>query len=77
MRKYFHLLVMKDYRLLKCTFFFLASYLIFNTFYTLVVLKPTYSYNERRSLNVEDFPEIIICPEPPLDIKALNVSRRG
>ena len=64
---------MKEFRLLKGTFFFLASYLIFDTFYTLVVLKPTYSYNERRLLSMEDFPEIIICPEPPLDIEALKL----
>ena len=36
----------KDYRLLKVTFFLLASYLIIDIFYTFCVLKPTYSSKE-------------------------------
>ena len=35
-------------------------------------MKPTYTSNEQREKGVEDFPEIIICPEPTFDINALT-----
>ena len=62
----------KDYRLLKVTFFLLASYLIIDIFYTFCVLKPTYSSNGRRKVDIADFPQITMCPRPPIDINALK-----
>ena len=67
-----HSLVVKDYRLLKFIFTILASILIYDTFYTLIVRKPTYTSHERRKISAEDFPDIIICPEPPLNLNVLN-----
>ena len=69
---YCHSLVFKDYRILKVIFTILASYLISDTFYNLLVRKPTYNSYERRPLSVEDYPEIIVCPEPSTNITALT-----
>ena len=63
----------KDYILLKIIFTTFALIFIFDTFYTLLVLKPTYTSHERRPMNVEDIPEIIICPKPSTNITALNL----
>ena len=65
-------LVVKDYRLFKIIFTLMASYLIFDTFYTFLVLKPTYTFHAKRQLSVEDFPQIILCPEPAVDLTALK-----
>ena len=62
----------KDYRLLKVTFFILASYLIIDIFYTFWVLKPTYSSNGKRKVDIADYPQITMCPRPPIDIDALK-----
>ena len=72
-----HSLVIKDYRFLKLLFTILALFLICEIFYTWLVLKPTYTSNERRQISPEDFPEIIICPEPPLNISALRLRGYG
>ena len=66
-------LLIKDYRILKLIFTIFASYLIVDTFYTLLVRKPTYTSNEKRPISVDDFPEIIICPERSTDTTALNL----
>ena len=50
----------------------MTLYLIYETFYTFVVLRPTFTSHERRDINVDDFPEIILCPEPSIDLQALN-----
>ena len=62
----------KDYRLLKFIFIILASCLIIDLFYTFWVLKPTYTSNEKRRLSAEDFPEIILCPEPSIYTDAVE-----
>ena len=67
-----HSLVVKDYRLLKIIFTILTLYLIFDNFYTYLVLKPTYTSHEKRALNTDDFPEIILCPQPSIDLNALK-----
>ena len=54
----------KDYRFLKLIFTILASCLIIDLFYSYFVLKPTYTSNEKRKMCVDDFPEIILCPQP-------------
>ena len=72
-----HSLVIKDYRLLKAFFTLSALCLISETLYTLIVLKPTYTSNVRRQISPDDFPEIIICPEPPLDLKTLKSKGYG
>ena len=65
-------LLVKDYGALKLIFTILASYLILETFYMFLMVKPTYTSHERRKLSVEDFPEIILCPDPSIDIDALK-----
>ena len=62
-----HSLLGKDFRFLKLFFILIASCLIIDLFYTFVVLRPTFTSNERRVMNVEDFPDIILCPEPSVD----------
>ena len=39
-------------------------------FYNFYVKKPTYTSKMNRKLGVEDFPNIIICPEPSIDTEA-------
>ena len=60
----------KDFRLLKVIFILVAAYLIVDVFYTFSVLKPTYTTRTKRNWGTEDFPEIILCPEPSIDINA-------
>ena len=62
----------KDYRIIKLIFIVFTSFLIFLEFYTYIEVKPTYTYNMRRKLAPEDFPEILLCPEPSMDVGALN-----
>ena len=64
-------LLLKENRFLKLIFIIIASWLIFYSTYTFVVLKPTYSSEEKREISVEDFPEVMICPEPTFDIQSL------
>ena len=47
------------------------------TTYTFVVLKPTYSSEEKREISAEDFPEVMICPDPTIDIQSLLASGYG
>ena len=65
----------KDYRILNIIFFFFASYLIFDTFYTTLVLKPAYVTHEKRKISVDDLPEITICPNLKPSLK--EVQSRG
>ena len=62
--------VCKNYKILKLIFFIFGSCLILSEFYIFFVLKPTYTSKMHRKLNVEDFPEIILCPEPSINIEA-------
>ena len=50
----------------------LTLFLISRLFYTVVVLKPTTTYKEEKSLETIDIPEILICLDPGFDIKVLN-----
>ena len=59
-----HSLLGKDYRFLKLVFIVIGSCLIFDLFYTYLVVKPTYTSVERREIRAEDFPDILLCPEP-------------
>ena len=62
----------KDYRILNIIFFFFASYLIFDTFYTTLVLKPAYVTHEKRKISVDDLPEFVICPEIKQSLSAVK-----
>ena len=62
--------VCKNYKILKLIFLIFGSCLILSEFYIFFVLKPTYTSKVHRKLNVEDFPEIILCPEPSINIEA-------
>ena len=68
---YCYKLIVKDYRILKILFTILASLLIYDTFYSMLVLKPTYTSNEKRKMTAEDFPEVMVCPEQAFDKEAL------
>ena len=60
----------EDYGFLKVIFTFFAAYLIFEELYIYVVLKPTYTTISKREMKPEDFPDIMLCPEPAIDIEA-------
>ena len=68
----FHTLLIKDYRILKYIFVILAMVLVIEEFYIFLVIKPTYTSYENRELMGEDFPEIMVCPEPSFDLQALK-----
>ena len=69
--------ILKDYRLLKFIFTIWALYLIIETIYIFLVVKPTYTSHEKRELSADDFPEIIMCPEPSIDLKAVKSKGYG
>ena len=50
----------------------LTLFFISRLFYTVVVLKPTITYKEEKSLETIDIPEILICLDPGFDIKVLK-----
>ena len=67
-------LVTKENRMLKVIFTISASLFILHTFHNFLVVKPTYASNEKRTISVEDFPEMIVCPEPSIDLDAVRAS---
>ena len=69
-----HSLFIKDYGIFKLIFIGVASFLIYDTIYDFAVLKPTYNSQEERQLSFDDFPEILICPEPSVDLNALEAN---
>ena len=62
----------KDYRFLKFIFTILATCLILEELYTYLVVKPTYTSESKRKMMAEDFPDIMFCPQPPVDVNALK-----
>ena len=64
--------IVKDNRILKFTFTLIAIALIVHSFYIYLVVKPTYISNGERNMRPADFPEVLICPEPAVDINALK-----
>ena len=68
----FYSFVWKDQRLLQLIFTIFASYLIFEEFHIFFFVRPTYTSDAKRKMRPEDFPEIILCPEPSIDINALR-----
>ena len=50
----------------------LTLFFISRLFYTVVVLKPTITYKEEKSLETIDIPEILICLDPGFDIKVIK-----
>ena len=72
-KDYCHRLVVKDYNILKIVFTILTSYLIFDTFYTWLVRQPTYTSLEKRPITGDDFPDIMICPQPSVDKEVYNL----
>ena len=67
-----HKYLLKDYKILKLIFTILGFYLIAEEFCTFFVRKPTYTSYEKRDISGEDFPEIMLCPEPSFDLNALK-----
>ena len=67
-----HSFMSRDNRVLKIIFVIIASYLIIDTFFLFFIQKPTYTSHEKRKITPEDFPEIIICPDPPINVIAAN-----
>ena len=62
----------KDYRFFKLIFIVFCSWLIVEEFYTFFIVKPAHTAQAIRKFLPEDFPEILLCPEPSID---LNVAR--
>ena len=69
---YCHSLILKDYNILKIVFTILSSYFIFDTFYTWLVRQPTYTSLEKRPITGDDFPDIMVCPQPTFDKEVLQ-----
>ena len=67
--------MLKDFRILKFLFIIIASYLIFEELYNFAVVKPSYTSTLKRKLSTEDFPEMIVCPEPSIDVN--EVASKG
>ena len=76
-KDYCHRLVVKDYNILKIVFTILTSYMIFDTFYTWLVRQPTYTSLEKRPITGDDFPDIMICPQPSVDKEVFLVIEFG
>ena len=68
----FHIIILKEYRILKFLFSVFGIYLIVEEFYTFIVKKPTFTSLEKRELEPSDFPEILVCPEQSFDLDALK-----
>ena len=64
--------LVKEHRILKLIFFTFASYLIFEELYAFLVVKPTYTSSQKRNISAEDFPEILLCPEPAINLSVAN-----
>ena len=62
----------KDHRFFKLIFIVFCSWLIVEEFYTFFIVKPTHTSQAIRKFVPEDFPEILLCPEPSID---MNVAR--
>ena len=68
-----HDILVKDYRILKIIFIISGFYLIFEAFYIYLVKRQTYTSYEKRYMNSEDIPDVIICPEPSIDFDAVRL----
>ena len=66
-------IMVKDYRIFKMIFIIWGFYLVFDSFYIYLVIRPTYTSYEKRYMNAEDFPDVIICPEPSIDFDAVRL----
>ena len=73
----FNSLLGHDYKIFKLIFTIVASCLIIDLFYTFLVLRPTYTSNEKRKMSADDFPEIIICPVPSVNLDAIESNGYG
>ena len=63
----------KDYRIFKIIFIIWGFYLVFEAFYIYLVKRPTYTSYEKRYINSEDIPDVIICPQPSIDNDAVRL----
>ena len=72
MRK-FHEFFSKEHRHLKLFFLAFSLFLFFEELYTFFVVKPTLTSSSKRNKNDKvDFPQILLCPEPSVDMKAIK-----
>ena len=65
-------LIFKDYGCLKIFFTTLCCLVLAKEFYFFIFIKPTLTTSTIRKLEKEDFPEILICPEPSADDETLK-----
>ena len=65
--RYFSL---KNFFSLICTFLTLA--LVSQELYTFAIERPTTISTEEGNLNIDDLPEVVICSEPGLDLRAVD-----
>ena len=56
--------MVQDYGFLKIFFIVLCALVIFQELYVFFILKPTLTKSVKSSIEKDDFPEILICPEP-------------
>ena len=73
----FNSLLGQDYKNFKLIFTIVAYCLIIDLYYTFLVLRPTYTSNGKRKISAEDFPEIIICPLPSVNLDAIESNGYG
>ena len=62
----------KDYGYLKLLFIVLCGLIFYEELHVFFVEKPTLTKVVRTVLTKEDYPEIILCPEPSVDLNKLR-----
>ena len=71
-RRFFRNYLIKDYGYLKLFFIILCSYFIIQELYVFFFVKPTITRSVKSKMNNDDFPEILLCPEPSYDPEAVE-----
>ena len=61
-----------DYGVLKVLFTILCSFWIFQDFYIAFIERPTLTSHITGDFKFEDFPDIMLCPEPPIDVSLMQ-----
>ena len=61
-----------NHNVLKLVFMIFSSILFIEELHTFFVVKPTLTYSAKRKLTPQDFPEILLCPAPSVDLDVLS-----
>ena len=67
--------LLKDFRIRKLCFLVLTSYLLYEELYVLLFVKPTLTSVTQTKIKVEQFPDVLICPEQLKLLSRLGYTR--